>query len=377
MGVEAFPVSLGGTGFDFAGTFAERERLRPLSILSHLRHCFFLDCPHGTTIRDYPEDEERTMTQAARGIEIRDLNEGPRPGADIGRDVERPGFNLVDLAANSATPRDAGQTTNPAQRDGTLPQLTIQDLNRHEQFGRDMGTAGRVIENQSLFDRIDRPEGFLGLSGRDGRLTREELEAAVNIPGGAGRGRGPSPEALANREAIRTMLDNWDKPEFQRFKQDGAVTPQSFRQGMEQEQRDIAAARASRDLAQTALEDRQEADRHRNVQEAQRELARREGRTNPVDSLPDAILQAARVRRGEGPYQVAARLLSAPGEHGERATRPSHQDVMALTRALQAQMPESERGKVLRVNQGLLTRENAQKVMEALNPALRARLFRS
>lgn len=320
------------------------------------------------------------MTQSARGIEMRDLNEGSRPGADSGRGVERPGFNLVDLAANSATPRDAGQTANPAQRDGTLPQLSIQqDLNRHEQFARAMGTAGRVIENQSLFDRIDRPDGFFGLSGRDGRLTREELEAAVKIPGSAGRGRGPSPEALANREAIRTMLDNWDKPEFQRFKQDGAVTPQSFRQGMEQEQRDTAALRGSRDLAQTALEDSQEADRHRNVQEAQRELARREGRDNPAGSvpLPDAILQAARVRRGEGPYQVAARLLSAPGEHGERAPRPSHQDVMALTRALQAQMPEGERGQVLRVNQGLLTRENAQKVMEALNPTLRARLFRS
>ena len=313
-------------------------------------------------IQIYPEDEDGAMTQAARGIEMRDLNEGPRPGADGAQSESRPGFNLVDLAASRNAPRDAGQQANPAQRDGALPQLTIEDLNRHEQFGRAMGTASRVIDNQALYDRIDRRDGFLGMSGRDGRLTREELEAAANIPGGAGRGRGPSPEALANREAIRTMLENWDKPEFQSFKQDDAITPQSFRRGMEQH-----------NLAQTALEDRQEADRHRNVLEAQREQAQREQATN----LSDAVLQAARVRRGEGPYQVAARLLSAPGEHGERAPRPSHQDVMALTRALQAQMPEGERGGVLRVNQGLLTRENAQKVMEALSPALRARLVRN
>jgi len=89
----------------------------------------------------------------------------------------------------------------------------------------------------------------------------------------------------------------------------------------------------------------------------------------------DKLMALATVRRGEGPFQSAERILSADGK------RHSIDEVMALTRALQRNFSPERNGnhdmKGLKVNYQFITKDNfAAIIADVKNPQVKAQLMK-
>jgi hypothetical protein len=89
----------------------------------------------------------------------------------------------------------------------------------------------------------------------------------------------------------------------------------------------------------------------------------------------DKLMALATVRRGEGPFQSAERILSSDGK------RHSIDEVMALTRALQHNFSPERNGnhdmKGLKVNYQFITKENfAAIIADVKNPQVKAQLMK-
>lgn len=82
------------------------------------------------------------------------------------------------------------------------------------------------------------------------------------------------------------------------------------------------------------------------------------------EPLPsDKLMEAAKVRKGEGPFHSAERMLAADGQ------KHSFEEVRALSKALQELYKEENHGsmKDLRVNHQFVTKENFKKLINMVN----------
>jgi|GEM_PF-1389283 len=262
------------------------------------------------------------------------------------------------------------------QRDFELPGGSGHDPNAHR--------TQVLLENGGrLFDYLD---GIRNDGEQDGRVSRNDLvtfnERAKSDPGFA---RKFSPEQL---DAVRELEQRWDD-EGQSIRTGGIftqfMTRESIAKGIGFQ--DIPAEtimqhtfsqkpRTNEDALinpprenRRAINDSEEAVQINPPPDNRRAIHDTE-RPGPCDApgLPDRLLRDATQRVGEGPYQVAERLL--PGA--------SHREIMELTRALKRDFQErtgdhSDRMVTMKVGERFITSENLDRILSQ-SPALRRRL---
>lgn len=256
--------------------------------------------------------------------------------------------------------------------------------------------APRPRGGTDYFEKIDGKDdpGFF-YDGTDGKITRAGMQAYLDENDHPGRQQTQQKAVIAG---LHKLLDNWDNPDMAQYKtEDGSgITRDSFKAGMARE--DKLVADSTTKLAQDIETSKKPGDQQSEIKPAAPDKPT-EGepnlfpdKRNEIPTLPnqfpdqrndippasgatlnDGVDKLALVKKGEGPYQVAARILSIDGQ------KHDHKEVMAFTRALQAQYREEHKDDIsmngLRVHHALLSPANAEKVLANIsNPALREKI---
>lgn len=283
-----------------------------------------------------------------------------------------------------------------------------------------LAPATRII-NGSVRGRnvLAEMEGSVPGSGLSKQLVKHIAESNPN-----------NPFSYSNdaRIVAKALYKAWDNPDFQALKTgNGIVTDHSFFRGLTENRQQTENARNNRDRLNKFVAESQMADLQRQIKEQRLSAARPpeapaepkpvpkpvetpiepkpvpkpvETLAEPKRTTPKAtdtqrendnpkisvnpteasapklgadLGKAAMVRRGEGPYQVAERILGMGG------TKPDHKSIMELTRAFQNQYKDEQgkhaRWNDLKVNHRFLTNENLSKVIEKLpNTQTKAKL---
>ncbi|MCA9800996.1 MAG: hypothetical protein KC777_03365 [Cyanobacteria bacterium HKST-UBA02] len=283
-------------------------------------------------------------------------------------------INMQDLDQRLAGYQD--------QRDYELPGGRGHDPNARR-------TQVLLEDGGKFFDYLD---GIRNDGEQDGRVSRNDLvtfnERAKSDPGFA---RQFSPEQL---DAVRELEQRWDD-EGQSIHTGGIftqfMTRESIAKGIGFQ--DIPAETIMQHTlnqdpqAHEAVPINPPQDNRRAIYDSEREVPINPPRDNsrairdsegigadkgtePCDApaLPDRLMKDATQRVGEGPYQVAERLL--PGA--------SHKEIMELTRALKRDFQErtgdhSDRMITMKVGERFITPENLDRILSQ-SPALRRRM---
>ncbi len=261
-------------------------------------------------------------------------------------------------------------------------------LGRQEQFNGMIRKDGATVfgapkrGGQNFFGDVDgRDDPGFFWNGKDGVITKKGIDQFTAEADAEPKGRFRNPPKEAYVAALKNFSQNWDSPDMAPYKDaQGNMTKESFAGGMttlpgrekqvtegkaavaqqaEQLQKDTAA------LAETTKVTTPEQKPEQQVEPTpeQKPEAATEVPAKPKELTEDAA-KRAEVAKGEGPYQVAARILAADGQ------KHDHKEVMTLTRALQAQYREENAADQsmagLKVKHQLLTPENAQKVLDRI-----------
>jgi hypothetical protein len=227
------------------------------------------------------------------------------------------------------------------------------------------------VDYLSEVDGADSPEGIT-----DGVITKSEIDSFISASVASNDMSTTSgdPARDAFVESLRKISENWDNPEMSPYKDaQGAITRESFAAGMEtlpQRQEEVAAekdalalpAYEGADQPYSEVTDAVSEHIEANQTEATQAEAIQAEANLPLQSLPQEIADLSLVQKGEGPYQIAARLLASGG------TAAGNSEVTALMRALQAQYrldnPDDATMAGLRTGYPLLTVENVDSVLE-------------
>jgi hypothetical protein len=237
-----------------------------------------------------------------------------------------------------------------------------------------------------IVDGLDDPGNIW--NGKDGKITKEGLTLFVETQVAASGTRQlgyRDPGKAVFIDSARHLLENWDSPELAKFKEDnGAMSKESFARGMES----LPASREQ--LASTKIDLQlrtKEWLNEVNSQVVQADTSNAEpGDTAGVSTseaqttssvLSEDSAQLSLVRRGEGPYGVAERILSVGGA-------ASSDEIWALTKAMQAQYaeeyPQDPKLASLKVGHQFLTPEKADHLMELIpneeiRDSIRAKIY--
>ena len=215
-------------------------------------------------------------------------------------------------------------------------------------------------------------------NGTDGQITRESIREFI-----AEAAEYPETQTVMRRnggsivpsdkktrypdeliEKLKTIDENWDSQAMDRLKNSsGNLTWSSVNSGKEE----------LKDEIELIARDERIDPYHRDMETADRIS---ESNDYPRNYLSNSVVDAATVRKGEGPYQSAERLLSMDG------LPVNHEDVKALARALGNQFTEDQQdagasGDLagLRVNTLLLRNENQLEILNRISDAsLRERI---
>ncbi len=353
------------------------------------------------------------------------------PKADVVVESEKPGVAPVDIFSdqrNGGTVQkgDGAQATQELVNQGKVTPLEIappdaaalaetgkqiiarqNDLGRQEQFNGFIKQDGATVfgrpkrGGQDFFSDVDGKDdpGFFW-NGKDGVITKSGIDQFTAEADAVPKGRFRNPPKEAYVAALKNFSQNWDSPDMAPYKDgNGAMTKESFAQGMNtlaDREKKVEEGKAS--VAQQAEQLRKDtealAERNKVTTSEQKlpeqELPEQklpeqkaEDQTKVPPKPPELTEDAAKraeVAKGEGPYQVAARILSGDGQ------KHDHKEVMTLTRALQAQYREENTADQsmagLKVKHHLLTPENAAKVLERitdvkLKEKLAAQIFKA
>lgn len=186
----------------------------------------------------------------------------------------------------------------------------------------------------------------IGLQGtaeelNDGAITKFDIDSFLSESVANNDMSSTSGDPLRDQfvESLRSISENWDNPEMDLYKDaQGAMTRESFAAGLESlplRQEQVAA-----DANQPEV--------------------------SPL-VLSDTAAELSQVRSGEGPYQVAARILASGGSSA------SNSEVTALMRAMQAQYrqenPDDANMAGLRQGHQFLTAESLASVLENISDA--------
>lgn len=303
-------------------------------------------------------------------------------------------------------------------------------LGRQEQFNGMIRQDGATVfgapkrGGQNFFGDVDgRDDPGFFWNGKDGVITKKGIDQFTAEADAEPKGRFRNPPKEAYVAALKNFSQNWDSPDMAPYKDaQGNMTKESFAAGMttlpdrekqvtegkatvaqqaEQLRKDTAALAESTKVTTPEPKPEQKPEQEpvkepeqkveptpEQKPEAQPEVkpevkpeAKPEA-TTEVPAKPELTEDAAKraeVAKGEGPYQVAARILAADGQ------KHDHKEVMILTRALQAQYreekPADQSMASLKVKHQLLTPENAQKVLDRitdtkLKEKLQAQIFK-
>jgi hypothetical protein len=165
------------------------------------------------------------------------------------------------------------------------------------------------------------------------------------------------PEQADDQKKVGEFIKLWQNGKLNDFKtKDGAITPESF--AKQTEGRYIQDRRALEALSKKFEGLRKLDDERDKLDNNAKTL---EKAADPIDKLFDQ----AKVHKGDGYYQIAAKLLKLDGQ------KHDHKEVMALTRHLQ-ELTKGDNGKLppyLTTRQALVTGENFQKLMWRIEPA--------
>jgi hypothetical protein len=223
----------------------------------------------------------------------------------------------------------------------------------------------------------------------DGAITKLDIDSFISASVANNDMSSTSGDPLRDQfvESLRSISENWDNPEMDLYKDaQGAMTRESFAAGLESlplRQEQVAAEKDA--LALPAYEGSNEA-----IPEVSTEVSAEVSSEAPTESLTEAsdaitehidanqpevsslvlsetAAELSQVRKGEGPYQVAARILASGGSSA------SNSEVTALMRAMQAQYRQENAGDAnmagLRQGHQLLTAESLASVLENISDA--------
>ncbi len=219
----------------------------------------------------------------------------------------------------------------------------------------------------------------------DGAITKFDIDSFLSASVANNDMSSSSGDPLRDQfvESLRSISENWDNPEMDLYKDaQGAMTRESFAAGMESlplRQEQIAAEKDA--LALPAYEGSNEAIPAVSTEvstevssEAPTEAS--DAITEHIDAnqpevsslvLSETAAELSQVRKGEGPYQVAARILASGGSSA------SNSEVTALMRAMQAQYRQENPGDAnmagLRQGHQLLTAESLASVLDNISDA--------
>lgn len=302
--------------------------------------------------------------------------------------------NAVVLA-NRGAKAEAGLPAVAVQNNEIPPQFADQAkaLKQQSDFADLMNRNGDVQAvfappkrgGTDYFDKVDGKDdpGWIW-DGKDGKITKEGMQKYLDENDHPRRTRDPQEtKAMAG---MHKLLENWDNPDMAKYKtEDGSgMTRDSFKAGMEAQDRQVAEAttKLAADIEKAKAPPAPERQEQKpDVPGKDQPKPNPDGNPdqfpdkrnqipdNPAApaALNDGVDKLALVKKGEGPYQVAARILSIDGQ------KHDHKEVMALTRALQAQYREENQNDAsmsgLRVNHALLSAQNADKVLAHISDA--------
>jgi hypothetical protein len=291
----------------------------------------------------------------------------------------------ADSSSDSAT----GETDSTSQETSTVSDQ-LQALGEREAFNNMIASDGLNVfatpvdsaDYLSEVDGADSPEGIT-----DGAITKSEIDSFISASVASNDMSTTSgdPARDAFVESIRKISENWDNPEMSPYKDaQGAITRESFAAGMEslpQRQEQVAAEKDALALPAYEGADQPYAEDTTDVvsEHIEANQPSYQPETNlPLQSLPQEIADLAQVQKGEGPYQIAARILASGG------TAAGNSEVTALMRALQAQYrldnPDDATLAGLRQGYPLLTAENVDSVLSNITDSqmrqrIEAKLF--
>lgn len=291
-----------------------------------------------------------------------------------------------DFSSDSAT----GETDSASQETSTVSDQ-LRAVGEREAFNNMISSDGlnvfaTPVERADFLSEVDGADSLEGIT--DGAITKSEIDSFISASVASNDMSTTSgdPARDAFVESLRKISENWDNPEMSPYKDaQGAITRDSFAAGMEslpQRQEEVAAEKDA--LALPAYEGADQpysADAtdtvNEHIEAIQPDAIQPEADL-PLQSLPQEIADLAQVQKGEGPYQIAARLLASGG------TAAGNSEVTALMRALQAQYrldnPDDATLAGLRTGYSLLTVENVDSVLrnitdEQMRQRIEAKLF--
>lgn len=319
------------------------------------------------------------------------VSELANPGAD--RLLEE------SLYGSDGSPVDLSQASRDLVSTGEIPALEISSdtsLYSNGSFNAMISTEGLTIVNQpgrgvpdffAQVDGLDDPGIFW--NGEDGAITRSGIDSFIADADEYAPRRSSSPVKDQYVDALREISQNWDNPEMAPYKDTAdTMTRESFAAGLESLAShqaslptevsgdnsasvsesgpvDMPAETAAIAPADTA------ADTPGNTVEGPVDMPAEASTEQllPAQALSEEAAQLSLVELGEGPYQVASRVLSA----GEPA---SNDEIKALMRAMQAQYrqeyPEDPNLASLKVNHQFITADKVDALLESIpDPALR------
>jgi len=336
---------------------------------------------------------------------------------DAGSELVNPGADRLleeTLSGSDGGPVDLSQASRDLVSTGQIPALEISSdtsLYSNGSFNAMISTEGLTIVNQpgrgvpdffAQVDGLDDPGMFW--NGEDGAITRSGIDSFIADADAYAPRRSSSPVKDQYVDALREISQNWDNPEMAPYKDTAdSMTRESFAAGLES----LASHQASLPTevsgdnsasvsesapvempAETAVDTTvgpvdmpaetaavtpadTAADTPGNTVEGKVDMPAEAAPEAPsiAPALSEEAAQLSLVQIGEGPYQVAARVLSA----GEPA---SNDEIKALMRAMQAQYreeyPEDPNLASLKVNHQFITADNLDALLESItDPALR------
>jgi len=284
-------------------------------------------------------------------------------------------------SSDSAT----GETDSGSQETGSVSDQLRATIER-EAFNNMIASDGlnvfaAPVDGADFLSEVDGADSQERIA--DGAITKSEIDSFISASVASNDMSTTSgdPARDAFVESIRKISENWDNPAMSPYKDaQGAITRESFAAGMEslpQRQEQVAAEKDALALPAYEGADQPYSEDATDVVsehiEANQPEAIQPEADLPLQSLPQEIADLAQVQKGEGPYQIAARILASGG------TAAGNSEVTALMRALQAQYrldnPDDSTLAGLRQGYQFLTAENVDSVLANINdPQMRQRI---
>lgn len=279
----------------------------------------------------------------------------------------------ADSSSDSAT----GETDSTSQATSTVSDR-LQVVGEREAFNNMIASDGLNVfatpaDSVDYLSEVDGADSQERIA--DGAITKSEIDSflTASVANNDMSSTSGDPARDAFVESLKKISENWDNPEMSPYKDaQGAITRESFAAGMEslpQRQEQVAAEKEALALpayegsdqpysqSSDAVSEHIEA----NLPETNQPEANQAEASLPLQSLPQEIADLSQVQQGEGPYQIAARILATGG------SASSNSEVTALMRALQAQYrldnPDDATLAGLRTGYPLLTVENVDSVL--------------